>query len=43
MKPVLGRFTEPAYALLRIVAGLMFAMHGAQKLLGMFGRTRRCR
>lgn len=37
MKPVLGRFTEPAYALLRIVSGLMFAMHGAQKLFGMFG------
>jgi putative oxidoreductase len=37
MKPVLGRFAEPAYALLRIVAGLMFAMHGAQKLLGVFG------
>lgn len=37
MKPVLGRLTEPAYALLRIVSGLMFAMHGAQKLLGMFG------
>ena len=37
MKPLLGRFTEPAYAFLRIVAGLMFAMHGAQKLLGMFG------
>ena len=37
MKPLLGRVTEPAYAFLRIVAGLMFAMHGAQKLLGMFG------
>jgi putative oxidoreductase len=37
MKPVLGRFTEPTYALLRIVAGLLFALHGAQKLLGMFG------
>lgn len=37
MKPVLGRLTEPAYALLRIVSGLMFTMHGAQKLLGMFG------
>ena len=31
MKPILGRFTEPTYALLRIVAGLMFALHGAQK------------
>ena len=37
MKPVLGRFTEPAYALLRVVAGLLFALHGAQKLFGMFG------
>ena len=31
MKPILGRFTEPTYALLRIVAGLLFALHGAQK------------
>ena len=31
MKPILGRFTEPTYALLRIVAGLLFAFHGAQK------------
>ena len=37
MKPLLGRFAEPAYALLRIVAGVLFMMHGAQKLLGMFG------
>jgi putative oxidoreductase len=29
-----ARFSGPAYALLRIVAGLMFAMHGAQKLFG---------
>ena len=36
MKAILGRFTEPAYALLRIVAGLMFAFHGAQKF-GLFG------
>ena len=38
MKPVLGRFSEPAYALLRLVAGLMFAFHGAQKF-GFFGGT----
>ena len=37
MKPILGRFTEPTYALLRIVAGLLFAFHGVQKLLGMYG------
>ncbi len=37
MKPILGRFSGPAYALLRIVAGAMFACHGAQKLFGAFG------
>jgi putative oxidoreductase len=31
---VLKRFEEPAYALLRIVTGLMFAFHGMQKLFG---------
>jgi putative oxidoreductase len=30
---------EPAYALLRIVAGFLFAFHGAQKLFGAFGGT----
>jgi putative oxidoreductase len=30
----LGRFTPQLFALLRIVSGLMFAIHGAQKLLG---------
>src|SRR5689334_24122872 len=30
----LGRYSPYIYAVLRIVAGLMFAMHGAQKLLG---------
>lgn len=30
-------FTRLAHALLRIVAGLMFAQHGAQKLLSMYG------
>ena len=31
---MLKRFEPQAYALLRIVAGFMFAMHGSQKLLG---------
>ena len=39
MKPLLGRFSELAYALLRIVAGILFAAHGAQKLFGVFGGT----
>lgn len=33
----LERFIEPIYALFRIVFGLLFASHGAQKLFGMFG------
>ena len=37
MNPSLGRFSEPAYALLRIVAGGLFVFHGAQKLFGAFG------
>jgi putative oxidoreductase len=32
MQRFLGRHAEFAYALLRVVAGLMFAMHGTQKL-----------
>ena len=31
---MLKRFEPHAYALVRIVAGFMFAMHGSQKLLG---------
>jgi putative oxidoreductase len=38
MKTVLGRFEPQAYALMRIVAGLLFAQHGAQKLFGVLGR-----
>jgi len=30
----LGKFSDAAYALLRIAAGFMFAFHGAQKILG---------
>ena len=32
----LAKHTDSAYALLRIVAGFMFAFHGAQKTLGIF-------
>lgn len=31
---MLKRFEPQAYALLRMIAGFMFAMHGSQKLLG---------
>ena len=30
----LARFSDHAYALLRIVSGFMFAFHGVQKVLG---------
>jgi putative oxidoreductase len=32
-----ARYTEPLYALMRFVLGLLFACHGAQKLFGAFG------
>ena len=32
----LAKYTDHAYAALRIIAGFMFAFHGAQKTLGMF-------
>ena len=35
--PFLGRFTDVFYALFRIIFGLLFASHGAQKIFGMFG------
>ena len=34
MYVVIGRFTPQAFALLRIVTGLLFMIHGTQKLLG---------
>lgn len=34
MERFLGRFAPHLFAILRIVAGLMFAMHGTQKLFG---------
>jgi putative oxidoreductase len=33
----LARFEAPLYALFRILAGLFFATHGAQKALGLMG------
>src|SRR3954468_13092546 len=37
MERVIGRFSPQLYALMRIVAGLLFACHGAQKLFGVLG------
>jgi putative oxidoreductase len=37
MRFFMSRFEDETLALLRIMAGLMFAQHGAQKLLGAFG------
>jgi|SRR6185436_4363628 len=34
MYEVIGRFTPQTFALLRIVSGLMFMLHGTQKILG---------
>jgi putative oxidoreductase len=37
MDRVLGRYSDVAYALFRVVVGLLFACHGAQKLFGVLG------
>lgn len=37
MQVLFRRFEEPAYGLMRIAFGLLFASHGAQKLFGAFG------
>jgi putative oxidoreductase len=37
MARFLERYSEPFYTLLRIVAGFLYACHGAQKLFGVLG------
>ena len=37
MQKVLGRFSPYLYAALRIISGVAFAQHGAQKLFGVLG------
>jgi putative oxidoreductase len=33
-RSLLGRYTTPVFTALRVIAGVMFAMHGSQKLFG---------
>jgi putative oxidoreductase len=40
MAKVVSRLADPGFALLRVVAGLLFAEHGLQKLFGLLGGTR---
>ncbi len=37
MERWLGKYSEFCYSLMRIIAGLLFACHGAQKLFGVLG------
>lgn len=34
----LSRFADPVYCVMRLIVGLMFACHGAQKILGWFAK-----
>jgi putative oxidoreductase len=38
MKPLLAAHHSTTYSLLRIVAGLLFSLHGFQKIFGVLGR-----
>jgi putative oxidoreductase len=40
MLPILDRFSPHAYAVMRIVAGVLFMQHGLQKLFGLFGQPK---
>ncbi len=37
MRRLLGKYSEWIYAIMRVVVGLLFACHGAQKLFGLLG------
>jgi putative oxidoreductase len=40
MERYLGRYSEALYCLMRLMVGLAFAQHGAQKLFGLLGGTK---
>jgi hypothetical protein len=40
MPTFVGRYSDHAYAVTRVVVGLLFACHGAQKLFGVLGGIR---
>jgi len=40
MTNVLGKYSNQLYAIMRIVVGASFAVHGAQKLFGVLGGTK---
>ena len=39
MQKIMGKFSDFFYSILRFVAGLLFACHGAQKLFGLLGAS----